>query len=88
MIADGNLGPQHDSGDGHDDHAPDQSPVFRFLRVIEAGKLRFARSQTEIVADILPRAPRIVQSGEEIEDEFSSGAAERDVENVENAHSH
>ena len=38
MIAHENFGPQHDAGDGHDDHAPDQSPVFGFFRVVEAAR--------------------------------------------------
>src|ERR1700686_2323113 len=42
VIAHENLGPQHDAGYGHHDHAPDQSPVFSLLRVIEAGEPRLA----------------------------------------------
>src|ERR1700687_156825 len=42
VIPHENLVPQHDAGYGHHDHAPDQSPVFSLLRVIEAGELRLA----------------------------------------------
>src|ERR1700722_12317036 len=86
VVADENLGPQHDSGDGHDDHAPHQGPVFSLLRVVEAGKFRLARSQAQIVADILARAPGIVQRRKQIQNQFSSLAAESAVENVVNAH--
>ncbi len=88
VIAHQNLGPQHDAGDGHHDHAPHQSPVFSLFRVVEAGKLRLAGSQAEIIANILPCAPGIVQRGEQIANQFASFAAQRDVEDVVNTHPH
>src|SRR4051812_7261467 len=37
MISKEHFPPQHDARAGHDEHAPDQRPVFPLLRVIEAG---------------------------------------------------
>ena len=81
-IPHNHFGPKHDTSAGHDEHSPDQGPVFSFLRVIEAGEFGFLRSEAEIVGEILPRSPDIIQCGEEISRQLPACARDRDIEQV------
>src|SRR3954463_9511879 len=82
MISYNNLGPKHDARTGHHEHSPDEGPVFGFLGVIEARKLRLLGREAEIVGEILPRAPDIVQCGEQIARQATSFARDYDIEQV------
>src|SRR3954471_19287408 len=86
MISYNNLGPQHDARTGHHEHSPDEGPIFGFLGVVEARKLRLLGGEAEIVGEILPRALDIVQCGEQIARQTTSFARDYDIEQVIDAH--
>src|SRR5436305_2088903 len=82
MIAHHHLGPKHDSCSRHHEHAPDQSPVFGFLRVSEAWELGLVGSKSEIIAEILPGAAQVSECGEQVAREAAALAGESDVKDV------
>jgi len=62
-VGGGNRIPHHVTGDGHDNSAPDEGPVFRFLLVSISPALRFIFSQTEIEEEDAERVGHIADAG-------------------------
>src|SRR6266496_2661535 len=81
-VADGHLGPEHDSGDGHDDDAPDQSPVFRLLGVREAFEFGPGAAQPEIAAKDPENVGSVLGLGNHIADQFAAVASQHRVDDV------
>src|SRR5579871_1012865 len=82
MIADAHFGPQRYAGYAHHDHAPDQSPVFRFFCIVKAGELWLLRAQSYVVGEILPRAADIIHCWEQIDHQAPAFPGQDCVEDV------
>ncbi len=81
-IADPDVGPDHDAGNGHESCAPDERPVLGFFGVVEAVELRFDFAESEMEAHGGPDVDGVLWPGRERDEEATAFTLQGEIEDV------